>query len=377
MHNDDVREKARTGLKNYIKSNPGHSFRVSETKKNNLPQDKIDIIDTLSNKASCERLLNEYGSAHGIAAIFPISVQTVCNYCKIHDIDLKGRSNSVSSGERQVNEFINSLGFTTVQSDHSILETKELDIVIPEKNLAIEFNGLYWHSSRYVDKNYHLNKTREANAVGYSLIHIFEDEWRDTREHMMLKLKSILGVDDREKVYGRKCKVEEIKDRKMIKDFYDQNHIQGSTGQTITFSLKHGDEIVALMSFLRRSDEEYDLNRYATSKRVVGGFSKLLKHAKDVLSDSSVKKVVSFADKRYSDGNLYIKTGWNHIKDIRPNYFYVVGDDRVRKENFRHARMENLEWFDYDPNLSEYENTINNNIYRIYDCGLMKFELEL
>ena len=34
----------------------------------------------------------------------------------------------------------------------------EKDVYIPDY-LALEFNGLYWHSEFGKDKNYHLNKT--------------------------------------------------------------------------------------------------------------------------------------------------------------------------------------------------------------------------
>ena len=56
---------------------------------------------------------------------------------------------------------------------------QELDIVINEQKLAIEFNGSYWHDVNHVFPDYHLNKVIKCNQLGYRLIHIWEDEWTD------------------------------------------------------------------------------------------------------------------------------------------------------------------------------------------------------
>jgi G:T-mismatch repair DNA endonuclease (very short patch repair protein) len=65
--------------------------------------------------------------------------------------------------EREVYEFILSLyNKEIIRNDRTVLNGKELDIYLPDYNLAIEFNGLYWHSEDYVGKNYHLNKTIEC-----------------------------------------------------------------------------------------------------------------------------------------------------------------------------------------------------------------------
>ena len=65
-----------------------------------------------------------------------------------------------------------------------------MDIVIPELQLAIEFNGSYWHSTEAgVIPGYHLMKTERCEQLGYRLIHIWEDEWNDA---LKLKLKAVL-----------------------------------------------------------------------------------------------------------------------------------------------------------------------------------------
>jgi G:T-mismatch repair DNA endonuclease (very short patch repair protein) len=321
--------------------------------------------------------LKDAYETYGVMIVSDIlEVDSTIIYDRLQKYNIELVNDNKSFMEKDVNRFVESLGFETEQSDRSLLGGKELDIIIPEKKIAIEFNGLYWHSSKFVRSNYHLDKTRQMEDAGYQLIHIFEDEWKHRNDQIRDKLKSILGVDDREKIHARKTEIVKITDTKRISKFYDDHHIQGSARQTLTTALTSNDEIVAMVSFVKRTDNEYELNRYATSKRVIGGMSKLMKHAKMELVDLGVTRIVSFADKRYSMGNMYEKTGWVHEYDTQPDYQYVVNDHRVRKQKFRHKRMAKV-LEEYDPNLSELHNTEKHGIYRIYDCGLKKYSMEL
>jgi hypothetical protein len=67
-----------------------------------------------------------------------------------------------SINENQIKEFLKLLNINIIENNTIILNNKEIDILIPENKLGIEFNGLYWHSNIYKDKNYHLNKTEEC-----------------------------------------------------------------------------------------------------------------------------------------------------------------------------------------------------------------------
>lgn len=77
-----------------------------------------------------------------------------------------------------------------MKNDKKVLNGKELDIYIPSKNLAIEYNGLYWHSdkatlekndipnkeTRMYAKYRHIEKTKLCKEKNIRLIHIFEDD---------------------------------------------------------------------------------------------------------------------------------------------------------------------------------------------------------
>lgn len=111
--------------------------------------------------------------------------------------------------------------------------------------------------------------------------------------------------------------------------------------------------------------------RYATSCDVIGGFTKLLSHFK---RHHTWETIVTFADRRWSNGHLYKTTGFKEVSRSAPMYSYVVGTRRKNRQAFTHKQMKKkLER--YDPNKSEFENMDEHKIYRIYDCGLIKFEM--
>jgi hypothetical protein len=59
---------------------------------------------------------------------------------------------SISNQERELRDFIteNCPDEWIIYNDRTILEGKELDIVLPDRGLAFEYNGSYWHSDAKV-----------------------------------------------------------------------------------------------------------------------------------------------------------------------------------------------------------------------------------
>ena len=105
-------------------------------------------------------------------------------------------------------EFVSSLTPPLLIKRHNrtILYGKELDFYLPEKQLAFELNGLYWHSEfgHRLNRHYHLNKTKGCMAHGVRLIHIFENEWRDKSELVKSIIRTILKLQTTT-IYARKC----------------------------------------------------------------------------------------------------------------------------------------------------------------------------
>lgn len=291
---------------------------------------------------------------------------------KFSDLNIEVRNDIYrSEPEYWAESFLKSLDIKTKICDRSLIAPYELDIVIPEHKIAIELDGLFYHSELFKDKNYHKTKTDLCESKGYQLLHIFEDEWLYKRDIVERMIKAKLGLLD-DRVYARKCSIGGIS-KLNKKNFLNTYHIQGNCNSSVEIGLYEQEELIASMAFKKLSNGAYELTRYATSKSVVGGFSKLLEHFK---KNYEWNEIITFADRRYSNGGLYEKCGFDLIDRLYPDYYYVDNkQNRFHKFNFRHIFLKK-KLKNYDPTLSEHQNCLNHGYYRIYDCGKLKYRLK-
>lgn len=252
----------------------------------------------------------------------------------------------------------------------------ELDIAIPEYMLAIEFNGIYWHTEqRGKGRKYHLHKTIECEKQGINLLHIFESEWKDSVKRKIWMSIIINKLKQSHRIYARKCQIIKVT-KKDAADFFNNNHIQGNVGYEIVYGLEYNGKLVSAMSFGRpRYNKKYnwELLRmcHILGSTVVGGFGKLLKHFQKNHSGS----VISYANRRFSNGNVYNKLGFQFLESSKPSYHYVKNDKIYHRSMFmKHKLHKRLDT--YDSTLTEYENMLQNGYDRIWDCGTHVFVLE-
>ncbi len=280
-------------------------------------------------------------------------------------------ANVESQGEVDLSEYIKSLGVKVETRNRKILGNGwELDIVIPDYKIAIEFNGLYWHTMK--DRNYHLEKTKLAAAAGYRLIHIWEDQWRD-RQDVVKRFIRNLFVDSK-RIGARQCEWT-LLTNEQANDFHDKYHIQGKCkGHDENFGLLYEGRLAAVASFAFRegrykSDMIRTLVRYSANASVMGGLSKILKH-------SGYEIVVTHSDNCMFDGKLYEHSGFQKVEVQKPDYMYVVNGKRVNKSNFQKAKI--IKRFgnkfpELHMGMTEREMTELIGVPRIYDCGKTKW----
>lgn len=302
-----------------------------------------------------------------IAKKYECGTDSIYNFIKKHNLVKPDIYRSIS--EEEICTHITNKGINVLCNNRSIIHPFELDLYIPDKYIAIEFCGLYWHSEMYKHKHYHSDKLKKCNDKDIRLITIFEDEWIEHKDIVLSKIDNILNVSQSDKVFARKCSVMYNVPVSVQKTFYGDNHIQGYGKGSIVYSLSYNNEIVAMMSFIKKSNNTYELNRYATKYNVIGGFTKLLTKFVEQIDFS---ELISFADLRWSEGNLYKNTGWEIDSIIRPDYSYIVNGKRKHKFNYRHTSgLQKLER--YDSTLSEHNNMLKHKLFRIYDCGKIRF----
>lgn len=287
-----------------------------------------------------------------------------------------------SKAEASLQEWLDQNGVRYLENERKTLGGVELDLYLPDYNLAIEYHGLYWHREQKKPKDYHLNKLNLCREKGISLIQIFENEWLSKRDLVLSMLSQKIGMNN-ERVFARKCEMREVGHFES-KSFLEENHLQGySPNSHVKIGAYAEGTLVSLMTFgkpsLSGSNKRYEwcLDRFAVKKnhRVAGGFSKLLKH---FVSNYKPKSLSTAADLRWSKGDVYLKNGFVLTHQTKPNYWYFkLNNCKVvyHRFNFRKSVLINkLE--EFDPGLTEYENMLKNGFDRIWDCGNLMFEYE-
>lgn len=270
----------------------------------------------------------------------------------------------MSKGEDEICNLLDSLGVNYYRRDRTLIKPLELDIVIPDHNLAIEFNGLIWHSEMYgKDKTYHINKTKLCNDAGFRLVHIWEDDWRDRKDIEIAFLKSILGKSDTKRVYARQCDVQFVENVD-AKIFLEKNHIQGHVPFSKAVGLYHHNELVALTTFTKRN-EDYELTRHVTSCNVIGSLGKAVKFFGE--------DVYTFCDNARFTGESYIKAGFIKFDKIAPDYKYLVNNTREHKFLWRREAIRRKRPDVYSDDLSEREMMLKAEYPRIWDCGKTRY----
>jgi predicted nucleic acid-binding Zn-ribbon protein len=283
--------------------------------------------------------------------------------------------NVISNQEKEIVKYLQSiLTKNTVIKENvkNIINNGEIDILIPEYNIGIEFDGLYWHSEIYRNKYYHLNKTLECEKKGIRLIHVFEDEWIYKQDIIKSMFNNIFGIT-KNKIYGRKCNIKEVTSHD-ASIFLEKNHLQGKCGSSVKLGLYYNNELVSLMTFgksrhfIGNGKPQWELLRFCNklNTNVIGGASKLLNY---FINQYQPQEIVSYADRRWSQGSLYKTLGFSKYNESKPNYYYIINRKREYRFNLRKSIL--IKKYGCPKNVSEHKFCLSQKWYRIYDCGCL------
>ena len=288
--------------------------------------------------------------------------------------------------ENEVYQWIKSILPTEniIINDRNIIPPFELDIYIPNRSIAIEFNELYWHGEARTgsrDKSYHLRKTNWCKSKGIHLFHIFEDEWIYKKEIVKSIILSKLGIYAI-KIGARKCVIKEVPTHDATV-FCNENHIQGFVGSRYKYGLYYNNELISvlLLSTNRFKKNTLEITRFCTklNYQVQGSFSRLFKF---FLSQSiPFTEIYSFADKRYFTGDINTTSGFIIKDESKPNYYYFSVKSirtplRLSRMSFQKHKLKSKLKI-YDSNLTEWELMKLNGYDRIWDCGNYVFVFKI
>lgn len=285
--------------------------------------------------------------------------------------------------EESLKDFIQTIYNGPIHNnDRTILKGHlELDIFLPELKLAFEYDGIFWHGEGIKGKDgakrYHLDKTEQCKEKGVRLIHVYENEWSDPIKKEVWKsiIKNLLGVSGR-KIYARKCELREIGPHEAYM-FMKENHLQGKCGTNFRYGLFYGGELVSAMTFgkarnsISGKKHEYELLRFCNKLDtiVVGAASRLFKK---FVEDVNPDNIVSYADRRWSQGKLYEKLGFRLYNISSPSYAYLIKGKLVNRLQCRKSIL--VEKYGCPKNMTEHDFCYSQKWYRIYDCGCLCYD---
>lgn len=283
-----------------------------------------------------------------------------------------------SQGEIELYNYIQSIlpGTKVIANDRTVLDGRELDIWIPDKKIAIEFNGLFYHCEKLVGRTYHKEKFKDCDKKNIQLITIWSDDWENRKPIVKKMLAHKLSVSTDPTVYARKTTVTDV-DPQEAKLFCDTHHIQSHTNGSWYIGLRHNDDLVAVSVWTIRNNHLY-LDRYCTSCNIPGGMGKLLREAqRRAATIPTLQSIVTFSDNCVSQGKLYETLGFTLDRELKEDYKYIINHQRVHKFNYRKSRFQHDENLYYNESLTESELAEYNNIEKIWDCGKKRWTKSL
>ncbi len=276
---------------------------------------------------------------------------------------------SRSAPELELHGFVESLGFAPM---HGYLPDSDnkftYDIILPERGLAIEFNGTYWHSYPRAHRAQHMFKRKNAESFGFRLITIWEDDWKLKRDRIEAHIKRcLLGPDIKigaRQTYLLRPTVAEAK------AFHEAYHIQSfrNTNAREHYALALGGEIVAVASF---SDSFVGtLHRYTVKSglSIAGGLSKIVKA---YIKDYSCIELVTFCDRDYFTGDVYDASGFRY-DGTSTMLTYNVRGVRVRRENYMKAKLPEL-FGEVDMSKREIDIAADNGVFACWNSGVDRY----
>ena len=291
----------------------------------------------------------------------------------------------MSAAEKRLFEFVLAACPDAKTRVRGVVERYELDIYVPSKALAIEYNGIFWHSVKVNPDRQHLaKKQRAAQEVGIRLIHVLESEFEHKEALVYRMISHALGASVGARVFARKCVVS-LGEPSEYKGFFDANHHQGFAlrgGKVYALKMLDGTPVAALHvappkfygDAKDRAHGVLEVVRYATSAVVVGGLTRLLAA---VIKHAGPERLVSYVDNRWFTGRAYKAAGFEKVGDGTPGM--MVFDKRLHPKHraaLTKPRLRQVLGECFDVTKTQIELAAMAGYHVLFDCGSSKYEFK-
>lgn len=258
-----------------------------------------------------------------------------CKFIKNSDVEkLKEYCENVKSTssikEKEMLSFLKSIYTGKIITNlRRVINPLELDIYIPEKNLAIEFNGNFYHSTNSGKSfDYHLNKTLRCQEKGIRLIHIFEYEWDYKKDICKSFLASLLGIYEHN-IDSNLCRIQDIS-ISIVDKFLKNNSILFDLKQfNYSCGLFYNDELIHVWCF-EKHQKNYNLI-YSCSKLYVN-----INNTISMISNYlDFESLTSFVDLSKFTIDEYVENGFILLKNLEPVSVCYKNSEVQFKENIK------------------------------------------
>lgn len=283
---------------------------------------------------------------------------------------------SSSIGERELLSYVKGIpGSEKVFSNDRSLVGKEIDVYIPSLKVAIEFNGLYWHSEATgKDIDYHYEKWRKCKDKGVDLMIVWEDEWASKKD----VVKRVINA----KISSSTNRLDEDLIALPIDDetasrFMDQNHIYGhDENASLHFGLMNKDGTLMSVTSWRVHGTDLFLSRHSQTFFHEDGFQDILSFVKSYAALKSCNRILVVDNHHVSMSNIYEMSELENDGEIRPALMYVDSNKDVR-HMMKYSLIDENPHLTYIPGKTEAELAQINNLHRIWDCGKTRYVMNV
>lgn len=366
---------------------------IKKTKRLDLDFSKYMNIKQLSEELNyysgqCVRALKSYN-------IEPIYVQDVPYYPKDESIKVItefrncAKSHRTSSLENGIKNILseNNIEFVENTKPFKSPDTNrplELDILIPSKNVAFEFDGIYYHSEGMLMRAYNYNdekvlklwnhnyyKTELGEQIDLQVLHIRDVDF--IKNHKTPQINSLINrftLPPNTLLFDYDIK--EVDYEESLK-FHKENSIFNSDDFDKSFGLYQDDELIQLISLKGNKIVNYSVNNYVIlsrdEERIL--FDWLKKKFKKV----SAEFIRDVYPTRYVE-----RLGFKIKEKVLPTYEYAFKSKFWDRDWVESGK--GLKFFHENGWIADYKNIENmteflwnNKIAKYWNCGYLICEL--
>ena len=363
-HHNTSQAHVRSALKENGVKNHTHSYNMHRAQGG---RKTYGLCQGFANSYSKEEIIELY--KNGMTAIDIAKKLNTCDWTILSivtDAGLRKPRDRTTEPEKKCLSLLPE-GLKIKQHDRTILDGKELDIFIPSHNLAIEINGLYWHSTDVpkTDKR-HLEKFMQCKEKGIKLLQLTDADILGRPKLIRSMLSAKLGLNER--IYARKTAITEIPIKEANKLFMEWHYQGQTTNSAKVLALIYQHEVVALLAY-RIQQDKIIIDRYASKldTTVVGGYSKLESCLPNLRKET-------FSLGLISDGSLYASSGYHTPGYATSPEFYITDGARLmNRQHFMKHKLQAKFGAGFDHDKTEWENVISNGLRLYFGAGITKW----